>query len=41
MVIHGPRLARHAECEVPLFDGKIASEIELKKLEEEVETSPC
>jgi hypothetical protein len=41
MVTHGPRFARHVQCEVHLFDGKIASEIELKKLEEEVETSPC
>jgi hypothetical protein len=37
MVTTGPRFARHAECEVHLFEGKLVPEIELKRLEE-VET---
>jgi putative ABC transport system ATP-binding protein len=37
MVTHDPRFARHAQREVHLFDGKVVSETELKKLEEEVE----
>ena len=37
MVTHDPRFARHAEREVHLFDGKVVSEDELHKLEEEVE----
>jgi putative ABC transport system ATP-binding protein len=37
MVTHDPRFARHAQREVHLFDGKVISEDELKKLEEEVE----
>ena len=37
MVTHDPRFAKHAEREVHLFDGKVVSEDELKKLTEEVE----
>src|SRR6478609_8823190 len=37
MVTHDPRFAKHAEREVHLFDGKVVSEDELKKLEEVVE----
>jgi putative ABC transport system ATP-binding protein len=37
MVTHDPRFARHAEREVHLFDGKVVSENELKKLEAEAE----
>ena len=37
MVTHDPRFAKHAQREVHLFDGKVVSETELKKLEEEVE----
>jgi putative ABC transport system ATP-binding protein len=37
MVTHDARFARHAQREVHLFDGKVVSEQELKKLEEEVE----
>ena len=37
MVTHDPRFAKHAQREVHLFDGKVVSEQELKKLEEEVE----
>jgi putative ABC transport system ATP-binding protein len=37
MVTHDPRFAKHAQREVHLFDGKVVSESELKKLEEEVE----
>ena len=37
MVTHDPRFAKHAEREVHLFDGKVVSEQELKKLEDEVE----
>ena len=33
MVTHDPRFAKHAEREVHLFDGKVVSEDELKKLE--------
>jgi putative ABC transport system ATP-binding protein len=36
MVTHDPRFARHAEREVHLFDGKVVSEDELKKLTQEV-----
>jgi putative ABC transport system ATP-binding protein len=36
-VTHDPRFAKHAEREVHLFDGKVVSEDELKKLTEEVE----
>src|SRR5262245_55308598 len=36
MVTHDARFARHAQREVHLFDGKVVSEQELKKLEEEV-----
>ncbi len=36
MVTHDPRFANHAQREVHLFDGKVVSEQELKKLEEEV-----
>src|SRR5438128_7278552 len=32
MVTHDPRFAKHAEREVHLFDGKVVSEEELKKL---------
>src|SRR5690348_11164200 len=32
MVTHDPRFAKHAEREVHLFDGKVVSEDELKKL---------
>jgi putative ABC transport system ATP-binding protein len=38
MVTHDLRFARHAQCEVHLFDAKVLFEIELKRLEEEVET---
>jgi putative ABC transport system ATP-binding protein len=37
MVTHDPRFARHAERELHLFDGKVVSEQEMKKLEEAVE----
>jgi len=37
MVTHDLRFAKHAQREVHLFDGKVVSETELKKLEEEVE----
>jgi putative ABC transport system ATP-binding protein len=37
-VTHDPRFARHAERELHLFDGKVVSEKEMKKLEEEVES---
>ena len=37
MVTHDPRFARHAQREVHLFDGKVVSEQEQKKLEEEAE----
>jgi ABC-type Fe3+/spermidine/putrescine transport system ATPase subunit len=37
MVTHDPRFAKHAQREVHLFDGKVVSEDELKKLTEEVE----
>jgi putative ABC transport system ATP-binding protein len=37
MVTHDPRFAKHAQREVHLFDGKVVSEQEQKKLEEEVE----
>jgi ABC-type sugar transport system ATPase subunit len=37
MVTHDPRFAKHAEREVHLFDGKVVSEDELKKLTAEVE----
>jgi len=37
IVTHDPRFAKHAQREVHLFDGKVVSETELKKLEEEVE----
>ena len=37
MVTHDPRFAKHAQREVHLFDGKVVSEQELKKLTEEVE----
>ncbi|MGB8259546.1 MAG: ATP-binding cassette domain-containing protein, partial [Terracidiphilus sp.] len=37
MVTHDPRFAKHAQREVHLFDGKVVSEQELKKLEQEVE----
>jgi putative ABC transport system ATP-binding protein len=37
MVTHDPRFAKHAQREVHLFDGKVVSETELKKLEEQVE----
>jgi putative ABC transport system ATP-binding protein len=37
MVTHDPRFARHAAREVHLFDGKVVSEEEQKKLEEEAE----
>jgi putative ABC transport system ATP-binding protein len=37
MVTHDPRFARHAEREVQLFDGKVVSEEERKKLEAEAE----
>src|SRR5450631_4322248 len=37
MVTHDPRFARHAEREVHLFDGKVVSEDERKKLEAEAE----
>jgi putative ABC transport system ATP-binding protein len=37
MVTHDPRFARHADREVHLFDGKVVSEQEQKKMEEEAE----
>jgi putative ABC transport system ATP-binding protein len=37
MVTHDPRFARHAGRELHLFDGKVVSEEEQKKLEEEAE----
>ena len=37
MVTHDPRFAKHAEREVHLFDGKVVSEDELRKLTAEVE----
>jgi putative ABC transport system ATP-binding protein len=37
MVTHDPRFAKHAQREVHLFDGKVVSEDELKKLTAEVE----
>jgi putative ABC transport system ATP-binding protein len=37
MVTHDPRFAKHAQREVHLFDGKVVSEDELRKLTEEVE----
>ena len=37
MVTHDSRFAKHAQREVHLFDGKVVSEDELKKLTEEVE----
>ena len=37
MVTHDPRFAKHAQREVHLFDDKVVSEDELKKLTEEVE----
>ena len=37
MVTHDPRFVRHAERELHLFDGKVVSEQEIKKLEEEME----
>ena len=37
MVTHDPRFARHAAREVHLFDGKVVSEEEQKKLEQEAE----
>jgi putative ABC transport system ATP-binding protein len=37
MVTHDPRFARHAEREVHLFDGKVVSEQEQQKLEQEAE----
>jgi putative ABC transport system ATP-binding protein len=37
MVTHDLRFARHAQREVHIFDGKVVSVTELKKLEEEVE----
>ena len=39
MVTHDPRFAKHAEREVHLFDGKVVSEDELRKLTAEVEAS--
>ena len=37
MVTHNPHFASHAERELYLFDGKIVSELEMKKLQEEME----
>jgi len=37
MVTHDPRFARHADRELHLFDGKVVSEQEMKKLEQAVE----
>jgi putative ABC transport system ATP-binding protein len=37
MVTHNPHFARHAERELHLFDGKVVSAQEMKKLEEEIE----
>jgi len=37
MVTHDPRFAKHADREVHLFDGKVVSEDELRKLTQEVE----
>jgi len=37
MVTHDPRFARHAAREIQLFDGKVVSEEERKRLEQEVE----
>jgi putative ABC transport system ATP-binding protein len=37
MVTHNPHFARHAERELHLFDGRIVSEQEMKKLQEEME----
>ncbi len=37
MVTHDPRFARHAERELHLFDGKVVSEQEMKKLEDAAE----
>ena len=37
MVTHDPRFAKHAQREVHLFDGKVVSEDELRKLTAEVE----
>jgi len=37
MVTHDPRFAKHGPARVHLFDGKVVSEQEMKKLEEEVE----
>lgn len=39
MVTHDPRFARHAERVLHLFDGKVVSEQEMKKLEEEAEAT--
>ena len=39
MVTHDPRFAKHAEREVHLFDGKVVSEDELRKLTQEAEAS--
>ena len=39
MVTHDPRFAKHADREVHLFDGKVVSEDELRKLTQEVEAS--
>ena len=37
MVTHNPHFVRHAERELNLFDGKIVSKQEMKRLEEELE----
>ena len=37
MVTHDPRFAKHADREVHLFDGKVVSVDELRKLTQEVE----
>jgi putative ABC transport system ATP-binding protein len=40
MVTHDPRFAKHAQREVHLFDGKVVSETELKKLVAAVAKEP-
>ena len=37
MVTHNPHFASHAERELHLFDGRIVSELEMRRVEEEME----